>query len=109
MIFPTAYVPGATHADDLFYYFRTIFSQPPAINSVEFQLIKTMIDLITSFAISGTPTIDLEPVWTAVVKTDNPPKLLNIANNGTTMISMPEYNTIKVFNEIYVDAKVDLI
>jgi hypothetical protein len=70
---------------------------------------KIMVDLITSFAISGTPTVQQEPVWNAVDKADNPPKLLNIANNGVSMMSMPEYENIKVFNDIYQDAGVDLI
>lgn len=68
-----------------------------------------MVELITSFAISGTPTILQDPVWAPVVKTDNPPKVLNIANSGLSMILMPEYDNIKVFNEIYASAKVDLI
>lgn len=68
-----------------------------------------MVEIITSFAILGTPTINLEPVWNAVTKTDKQPKLLNISNNGTSMISMPDYNKIEVFNRIYQDVKVDLI
>lgn len=83
--------------------------QPPAMSSLEFQLIKTMVDLITSFAMSGTPSIQEKSVWNAVVKADNPPKLLNIANNGVSMIDMPEYDNIKVFNEIYREAHFDLI
>lgn len=70
---------------------------------------KSMVDLITSFAISGTPTVQQELVWKAVDKADNPPKLLNIANDGVSMISMPEYQNIKVFNEIYQEEGVDLI
>lgn len=99
---------GATHADDLFYIFRTIYLQPPAIASAEFELMKTMIDWITSFATSGIPTIKKEAVWNAVTAV-NPPKLLNIANSGISMIDMPEYDNIRVFNEIHSDAHVALV
>ena len=68
-----------------------------------------MVDLITSFAIQGTPTESSDPVWDNVEKTDTIPKVLNIDNNGVSMIPMPEYANIKVFNDIFLEAKVDLI
>lgn len=102
-------ITGATHADDLFYVFNTVFTKPPAIASVELQLIKTMVELVTSFAISGTPTILQDPIWKEVVKTDNPPMVLNIANSGVSMTPMVEYENIRVFNEVYESARVDLI
>lgn len=104
-----ALVHGASHADDLFYYFKSIYVNPPGISSVEFELVKTMVELITSFAISGTPKISEETVWNVAFDSDDPPMVMNIANSKISMIPMPEFNNIKVFNKIFESASVDLI
>jgi carboxylesterase type B len=108
-IHSTASIPGAIHGDDFFYYFKTYLKPAPAIESIEFQLIKIMVDIITSFAITGTPTISNQLTWNPVNKTDEVPKLLNINNDGLSVIQLPEYSNIKVFNDIFKEAKVDLI
>jgi carboxylesterase type B len=105
----TASVPGAIHADDILYYFKTYLKPAPAIESTEFQLIKIMVDIITSFAITGTPTISNQLTWNPVNKTDEVPKLLNINNDSLSVIQLPEYSNIKVFNDVFKEAKVDLI
>ena len=68
-----------------------------------------MVDLITSFAIKGTPSESSGLIWGKVNKADTIPNVFNINNIGTSMIPLPEYENIKVFNEIYEDANVDLI
>ena len=93
----------------MFYYFKTIYTPAIGIVSTEFKLVKTMVDLITSFAIRGIPSESSSLVWADVKKGDIIPNVFNINNNGTSMIPLPEYSNIKVFNEIYQEAKVDLI
>jgi carboxylesterase type B len=100
LLVSTATAPGAAHFDDIFYYFKTFLKQTPPVDSLEFKLIMTMVDLITSFAITGTPSIANEPVWTPVNKKHEPPKLLNINNDGVSMIAFPEYDKIRVFNDV---------
>jgi hypothetical protein len=101
-------VPGATHADDVYAYFNSKYTPQISIPSVEFEIIKTMVNLITDFA-TNLQSQPFDGQWTPVGKTDAIPKVLNINNEGISMIPFPEYNQIKVFNEIYTEAKVDLI
>ena len=68
-----------------------------------------MVDLITSFATHGIPCESSGVVWADVKKGDIIPNVFNINNNGTSMIPLPEYSNIKIFNEIYKEAKIDLI
>jgi hypothetical protein len=74
--------------------------------------VKVMVDLWTSFATSGSPeTFEGEIKWEESKKSDEEPKVLNIATevDEISMITMPEYENLKVWNEIYRDANVDLI
>lgn len=70
-----------------------------------------MIDLWTSFASRGTPSsIDNEIDWTEVQKSEDDPKVLNIVNDieKISMIPQPNFDRLKVWNEVYRDANVDL-
>jgi carboxylesterase type B len=109
LLVSSATAPGAAHFDDVFYYFKTFLKQTPPVDSLEFKLIMTMVDLITSFAITGTPSIENVPVWTPVDKKDEPPKLLNINNDGVSMIAFPEYDRIRVFNDVLKEGKTNVI
>jgi carboxylesterase type B len=102
---------GASHLDDIFYLFKSIYADLPGIDSKEFKLVKVMVDLWTSFATSGTPeTFEGEINWNEMKKSDDEPKVLNIGTEveEISMITMPEYEKLKVWNEIYQDANVDL-
>jgi carboxylesterase type B len=105
----SGHIRGAAHGDDIFYYFKSLDMPAIKIPSVENKLIQTMVDLITSFAISGVPTRSFEDIWAPLDKSDHVPKVLNISNSGLSMIPMPETESIKLFNEIFKEAKLDLI
>jgi hypothetical protein len=101
-----ASIPGASHFDDTFYFFKTDLNSPPPIDSLEFKLIKIMVDLITSFVISGTPATSTP--WLPVRASDDPPMVLNIANSDVSFIPFPENDKIKAFNQIYSEFNVDI-
>jgi hypothetical protein len=65
-----------------------------------------MVDLITNFAYNRPP---VDGIWKPVNKSEEVPSVLNIANDGQSMISLPEYSNLKVFDDIYKEANVDLI
>lgn len=69
-----------------------------------------MIDLWTSFAVSGNPKSN-ELLWSEVSAFDNEPKVMNIMTEAddSAIIAMPEYGRLKVWNEIYRDAQKDLV
>jgi hypothetical protein len=92
----------------MFYYFKSVFTPPITIPSVELRMIQVMVNLITSFAIDGTPTAN-GVTWDPVKKTDTIPKVLNIENDSLTMIPFPDYGNIKVFNDIYANASVPIV
>jgi hypothetical protein len=101
-------VPGATHADDVYAYFSTIYSPAISIPSIEFQIITTMVNLIADFATNlQSPPYDGQ--WTPVGKNDVIPNVLNINNQGLSIIPFPEYNNINVYNQVFKDENVDLI
>ena len=87
-----------------------MYADLPGILSKEFDLVKIMVDLWTSFASSGNPTCSLGSIWNENNKSDDEPKLLNVSTetNEIAMHLMPEYEKLKVWNEIYNDAKIDL-
>lgn len=99
-------IQGAAHSDDLFHMFKTKFAKAPAIESKEFALIKTMINLWTSFAIDGIPCYS---GWQPAVQTQDAPKCLNISNDTLQMGELPDFDRLRVWNEIYVEAGVELI
>lgn len=77
--------------------------------SVELNVIQNMVELITDFASFPIFTVPFDGAWDPVDKTDLIPEVLNINNTGQTMIPLPEYANIKVFNDIFTEAKVPLI
>lgn len=108
--FNVANVTGATHLDDMFYIFSFSWANPK-IHSTEFRMINEMVELWTSFAISGVPEpsgLVSTSTWTEVVPYDDPPKFLKIFNDGIEMVQLPNFERLKVWNEIYRVAKVVL-
>lgn len=101
---------GASHGDDVSYIFKpNIPGMPgPAIDSKEFGLIQQMVSYITSFVINGNPNnLDPEGKWEPVTS-DDPLKCFNISNDSTETIALPEFDRLKVWNEIWEDANVPL-
>lgn len=98
----TGKYPGASHCDELPYIFKTgpdTNIDSPAIESKEFEMIKTMVDTFTSFAESGDPNNSRLKKWETV----NEASLqgMNINENGSKMMEFPENSRIKVWNEIF--------
>lgn len=76
--------------------------------SIELELVNKMVELITSFAINGIPTVENQ-IWNPLNENDVIPNVLNIDNTGTSIIPLPEFEKFKVFEEIFKEAEVDLI
>lgn len=68
-----------------------------------------MVDLIVSFAINGNPKTSNADIWKPVGKEDEIPNVLKISNQEISMIPLPYFKHIEVFNEIFTNAKVELI
>lgn len=96
-------MPGAVHSDDIFYLFSSAFTSL-AMFPKEFSMMTNMVELWTNFASSGVP----KSSWNAVLPHDDPPKFLNISNDGMNMVKMPEYDRVKVWNEVYQESRVVL-
>lgn len=110
MHFKATSVEGAAHGDDIGYLFKpaTVMIKAPAIESFEFDKIKLVVSLVTSFIITGNPnSFENDITWEPVTAT-SPVKCLNIANDSTEMISLPEFERLKVWDEILNDAKIPL-
>lgn len=101
---------GASHGDDCTYVFKPDFPgiPTPEIDSKEHNLVKKVVSYLTSFIINGDPNgLDNEGNW-EIVTSEQPLKCLNIANNSSEMIELPELNRLKVWDEICDDCKVPL-
>lgn len=98
-------VRGAAHSDDLFYIFKTKFSKAPAIESNEFRLLKAMVGLWTSFATAGTLG---DEEWQPVEPSEEAPKCLCITNDSMKLVALPDYERLRVWNEVYNEAGMDL-
>lgn len=94
---------GACHGDDIGYLFysNTAALKAPGISSIEFELIKKMISLVTSFVIDGNPTsFESEVTWDPITST-KPFECLNISNDSTSVIPLPEQERLEVWEEIF--------
>lgn len=103
---------GAAHWDDLPYLFKSNadvkFIGSPKIDE-EFKLIKTMLNIFTSFAVDGkVETPETESVdWTALTA-ELPFQCLNISNDDIKVIPLPETDRLKIWDEVFLDAKAEL-
>lgn len=96
---------GACHGDDLGYLFNASFPgvelPKPTLESKEHKLIKTIVSMVTTFIINGKPDVaEWKPLTTAA-----PLKCWNILNDSTEIISLPEQDRLKVWDEILEDVK----
>lgn len=104
--------PGASHCDELPYLFKTgpgTNISSPTIDSKEFAMIIKMVETFTSFAASGDPNnLQLGAKWEAVEENVLPFKCLNINQDETKMMTLPEGESLKTLNEVFQKENVDL-
>lgn len=101
--------PGTEHGADFCYLFKGTVTPSPAIDSIEFQNVKKIVDIFTSFAINGDPNCDwCNNEWKAIESTQLPLKAMNIGTEKCDFIELPETDRLSVWNKIFEDAGVDL-
>lgn len=88
--------------------FKSPLAAVPAVESKEFELIRKMVSIVTSFIISGDPNNDpnnqnfnFQPV-----SSENALMCLDISNENFTMIEFPETKRMKIWDELLEDAKI---
>jgi hypothetical protein len=81
----------------------------PAIESKEFEMIKKMVSIITSFIINGNPKDNTNDGFVFETTTNESPLMcLDISNDSFKMIALPEKARMKVWDEILEDANIPL-
>lgn len=104
--------PGASHCDDLPYLFKTgpPFSLPsPTLDSVEFKVIKKMVETFTTFASTGDPNNqEIGKKWTAVESLTLPFSCMNIKNDENQMIPLPEAEHFEAWKKMFERENVNL-
>lgn len=104
-----AHYKGASHADDLFYIFNSIYAESPSRDSKEFKVIEIMIGIFTNFAINKSPNCrEIEPIKFAPQTSPDELKCVQITENDLTEIFLPEVIKLRVWNSIYDDHDVTL-
>ncbi|XP_037945470.1 esterase B1-like isoform X1 [Teleopsis dalmanni] len=94
-------IRGVCHADDVSYIFRGAISGTHITNSPEDLVIRTMINIFTSFAITGNPNCqELAHVNFEPVKNSSEIMCLNISHK-TEFIKLPELDKMKVWDSFY--------
>ncbi|KAJ6640046.1 Esterase B1 [Pseudolycoriella hygida] len=102
VVFAHPNIKGACHAEDLEYLFKTSFSKPVVINSIEHKTIDRMVSSWTSFAKTGNPNNEaIAPTyWKAVEKGAPPPyKCLNISDE-VTFVDYPEAKRMEFWDQL---------
>lgn len=98
-------IRGVCHADDLSYLFSNDLElKAPEENSAEFKTIQRMVELWTSFAISGNPNSKSEFLkgvkWEPLTNGNTPYKVLNIAEK-LEVIELPEAKRMAFWDSMY--------
>lgn len=100
---------GACHADDLAYVFHAHLKSehitPPTISD-EFDKVRTMINIFVNFATYGSTQVG-DITWPEVTS-KLPMDCLNISNEKIEVIPFPENGRMRVWDEVYNDAKAPL-
>lgn len=100
---------GACHADDLGYVFYAHLKHDaitsPQING-DFDKVRTMINIFVNFATYGSTQVG-DVNWPEVTS-KLPMNCLNISNDKIEVIPFPESGRMKVWDEVYNDAKAPL-
>lgn len=117
---------GAAHAEDVvrkfefkilkclkfskfqLYLFKPPLIEMPSIESKEYEMIKKMVSIVTSFIINGDPNndpnshgFDFQPVLK-----ENPSMCFEISNDTLKMIELPEKERMKTWIEILTEANI---
>lgn len=103
---------GAGHGDDLPYFLASDIPGMPtgsfALNSKEFQLIKKMTSYISSFIIDGKPSSSDDDFEWEPISPSAPLNCLNFSNTGSEMVTLPEAERLKLWDEILEDGNIQL-
>lgn len=104
-------VPGACHADDFSYVFKTVVSKVPKPSTNEWKTIERMCECFTTFARTGDPNNNViaptkwEPIKLNHIDADEPVyKCLDI-NNDVSFIITPELDRMHFWDQIYQEFK----
>lgn len=97
-------IKGACHADDLFYLFTTDYHEPPADGTKEFETIRKIVGIFTSFAISGDPNAEeVGHLRICPFEVAEEWKCISINENEVVEIPLPIMRNIRVWNSVYED------
>jgi carboxylesterase type B len=105
--------PGSAHWDDLTY----LWWSDPKLNLVnspkidnELKLVNKMINIWTNFAINGNTVSSesMESDWKPLEPTEESLKCLNIFNESLEVLTFPQAERLKVWDEIFNDAAANL-
>ncbi|KAH1000888.1 hypothetical protein HUJ04_013161 [Dendroctonus ponderosae] len=100
---------GAGHADDLPYFFKTILTDQPNADSLEYKLIQKMTKLWTNFAKVGNPTPagqDLEIMWKPAKKDEF--NFLSMENERFRLLIDPEKEFVDFWLNLFRKHQVQL-
>ncbi|XP_052872785.1 esterase B1-like [Anopheles cruzii] len=93
---------GTAHADDLSYIFKNAFSDIPAQDSFEYKTMMRMVELLSNFAVTGTPNGGLAgDIWAPIEPVTGPYKCLNITNEGLSFTDFPEMERMELWDSMY--------
>ncbi|KAH8420683.1 hypothetical protein KR222_000536 [Zaprionus bogoriensis] len=96
---------GVCHGDDMYYIFHSMLSHKAAIDSPEYQVIKDMVDIWTSFAASGDPNCEsIKNVNFEPLECEEDIKCLNISDKREFK-TLPELKKMELWNQFYAKSK----
>jgi cholinesterase len=100
---------GAAHFDDIFYLFKTNFTDVPEETSKEFKTIQSMVQIFTNFATSSDPNYPHEFEFEISPVIDkNVINCIEITEKNMKQIELPKQRRLDVWNSIYEDHGVAL-
>ncbi|XP_067614371.1 uncharacterized protein [Eurosta solidaginis] len=99
-------VRGTCHGDDLCYIFFAMFSHRPAKYSKEYEVTRTLIDIVTSFAKNSDPNCDMldDVIFEPIERDEGKLKCLNISEN-IEFIELPGLDKLKTWCDFYAPGK----
>lgn len=94
--------PGACHADDKSYLFKTAMGRVPDSGTKEYQAMQKMVSLFTKFAITGNPNGEDAGVknWIPIRDATNL-QCLNMTIDKFEVVPLPETERMGVWERIY--------
>jgi cholinesterase len=98
-------IPGVEHGGCCNYIFSSPLNPLPTIDSIEFKNVLKIVNIVTSFAIHGMTGV---AEWEENKSLELPLKCLHLHKEGMELIDLPETERLKVWDEVYREAGVDL-